>query len=303
MEEFNVARLVCSTAPSTGPLAVLLAVAGNRNHDNAVAVFPGEIGVRVDVGIRILSGGIKAPRANDRCFVDRDGSCVQWATWVWGVPVRRVSDVVARRGGNCYVGTARVVTRLFLELRRRRVLGVEVSAVGIARGGICAHAPLACYTVGVARPAVVGLRRCPVFVEGVGFEDVSGRVGEYHRLPHRLRHLEIRIQVASDVEVLGNLALVGADDQQVTARRDGRPRGDFEHLGIVGIVGQPVPVEVNCRRSLVVEFDVILIVAVYAQRVVAGRKLIDDHLRRGRRSNQTHKGDKKRDVQEVLTHH
>ena len=38
-------------------------------------------------------------------------------------------------------------------------------------------------------------------------------------------------------------------------------------------------VEVNLRRAFVVKFDVIFVITVDAQRVIAGRKLIDDDLR------------------------
>ena len=263
MEELDVHRLV----PEPG--AILQPRATYAHHADRVAVVPEEIGIGLNEAGGENARGVHHDRPDHGGLHQSDGRHVGKGGVRRLVAVERVVDVHARRAGNVQREGGRTVAGRLTENRHRGIPVVEGSRrarIGRVGRGLEANLPIS-GAVHVPGPAVVLLVRADVRPVGVALNDGARGIGQHHGLLLALVNAEVGVQVASSVKIAG-LCLPAADDHQKPVRRHDGASRDLKLGGVVHVVGQVPPADVNGPRRLIVELNEVLVVARDVQRVV-----------------------------------
>ena len=108
---------------------------------------------------------------------------------------------------------------------------------------------------------MVGQGRRPIDSKRIGLQHVLVLIGKHNGFIRCLSHLEIRIQIASHVQIAGNLSLTRTNDQQVASCRNNCSSRQFEHIDVVHIVRKEVTANIGCDISFVIKLHEILVVS------------------------------------------
>ena len=136
---------------------------------------------------------------------------------------------------------------------------------------------------------MVLLVRADVRPVGVALEDGPRGVRQHDGFLLALVNAEIGVEVASRVQV-ACLRLPAAHDHQESVGRHDGARRDLKFGGVVHVVRQIPPADVNGPRRLIEELHEILVVARNVQGVVGARKFVDHDLRTQGQHKQPQKG-------------
>ena len=101
----------------------------------------------------------------------------------------------------------------------------------------------------------------PIDSKCVGLQYIFVLIREHNGFIVCLSHLEIRIQIASHVQITGNLSLTRTNDQQVASCRHRRSRRQFEHIDVVDVVRKEVTADIGCDISFVIKLHKILVIS------------------------------------------
>ena len=101
----------------------------------------------------------------------------------------------------------------------------------------------------------------PIDSKCIGLQHVLVLIGKHNGFIVCLSHLEIRIQIASYVQIAGDFSLARTYDQQVASCRNNCSRWQFKHIDVVDVVRKEVTADIGCDISFIIKLHKILIVS------------------------------------------
>ena len=101
----------------------------------------------------------------------------------------------------------------------------------------------------------------PIDSKRIGLQHVLILIRKHNGFIRCLGHLEIRVQIASHVQVAGNLSLTRTNDQQVASCRHSCSGRQFKHVDVVDVVRKEVTADIGCDISFVIKLHEILVVS------------------------------------------